>query len=110
MIKVFPATASGGKVTIEGVSPDDVSFAVQGQGSSSGFLIIAEDESVYISNTQPDLQAVIDQLKQVCEQLKTIGNYAYVVGADAMVTGTPLIAVATAATQIEQTLDSMELI
>ena len=65
MIKVLNATAQDGKVTINGLTPDDVKLTVAGQGTSSGFLLVAEDNSVYIANTQPDLQTVIEQLKQV---------------------------------------------
>lgn len=102
---LLEAEVKDGVVYIDGKKADDVTILATGQNNSKGRVLIAENISVYIVDTQPDLQAVIDEMKKLCDQLITVGNNSYVVGADNNVFGTPLAGVATGAQNIKSYLE-----
>ena len=110
---IQPARIKDGKVEInqgdEWHLADDVTALSQGNADSSGFAVIGQGVTVYIVNTQPDLQATIDQLVAVCDQLVTIGNSQYMTGATGAVFTMPLKPVAESAQQIKQQLEELKL-
>lgn len=59
MINVFNATYDGKAVYIEG-KPVKVAINGEGLGASSGYLVISEEEAVYLPKTTPDVKEFIE--------------------------------------------------
>lgn len=59
MIKVFEAKYDGKILTVEG-KPVNVPILGEGLGASVGYLVISEDEAVYLPKTTPDVKELIE--------------------------------------------------
>lgn len=59
MIKVFEASYNGAAVLVGG-KPVNVPILGEGLGVSNGYLVISEDEAVYLPKTTPDIKEFIE--------------------------------------------------
>ncbi|AUR91092.1 hypothetical protein NVP1155O_19 [Vibrio phage 1.155.O._10N.222.55.B3] len=78
-MKVYDCEVSAGTVTItnsDGASVDvpDAVLMSAGVTKSSGKLIISENGAVYIVNTQPDLQVIINKMGDMLGQISTLAK------------------------------------
>ena len=103
------AQIKDGKLSIDGVEVDDITLMSRGAGDSSGQVIIGDGIALYLVDTQPDLQYIMNQLSDVCDQLKTIGDNQYVTGANGQVMGTPLKSVSSKASDIKNKIKDLKL-
>lgn len=71
MSKVLAATCNDRKVTCEGVEITSAIILSEGNGESSGVLIIEEDKSYYIPSTSFDLKLLIEKLVSVLGYIQT---------------------------------------
>lgn len=82
-MKLLRAKISDGKleVEIDGEThkPDDVINVSAGEADSEGFLIMGEEFSIYITNTQLDAQTIIDKAIGIAEQAISIASQSVVV-------------------------------
>ncbi|MGT9848781.1 hypothetical protein ACVSD9_07945 [Vibrio parahaemolyticus] len=82
-MKLLKAIISDGKleVEIDGKTdqPNDVINVSAGEADSEGFLIMGEEFSIYITNTQLDAQAIIDKAIGIAEQAISIAGQNVVV-------------------------------
>lgn len=100
-MQLYPASVKDGIVYIDGNPAPDVKIIADGGAPSTGTVVISETEAIYITNTQPDLVLIVNEISKLCDQLITIGNHSYVVGAQGQVNGTPLAPVAVQAEAIK---------
>lgn len=59
MINVFSATYDGKVLYVDGKTVD-VAINGEGLGASSGYLVISEEEAVYLPKTTPDVKELIE--------------------------------------------------
>ena len=59
MINVFSANYDGQVLYVDG-KPVDVAINGEGLGASSGYLVISEEEAVYLPKTTPDVKELIE--------------------------------------------------
>lgn len=110
-MKILNAEIKDGKVLIDELNPDDVTILGLAESNSKGFLLVGEDNvAVYITNTQPDLKAVVAELVNVCSELKTLASAQYMVSAQAGVMGNPHSSIGGKVDKIRTKLEKMELI
>ena len=62
-MKIFEASAEGQVVRVGGRVVPDCPILGEGLGSSSGYLVMAEEKLVYLPKTTPDLKALLEILK-----------------------------------------------
>ncbi len=74
MSKAIPATCTAGLVTAQGVPVPAAEILSQGVGSSSGVLVLDEDEAFYIAKVTPDLDAALEQVIAALTQAVTALN------------------------------------
>ena len=73
MSKVLAASCEAGVVTCEGKVIAGAEILCEGIESSEGVLIIDQEKSYYLANTQPDLKEVIEALSVGLRVLDEIG-------------------------------------
>jgi hypothetical protein len=79
-LRILQAEVKDGKLHAEGIEPSDINILSQAEADSSGVLVLDNDQSIYITNTQPDLQTSINKLIAVCEQFTAICNTELMLG------------------------------
>lgn len=62
-MKVFEASAEGQVVRVDGKVVLNCPILGEGLGSSSGYLVMAEDKLVYLPKTTPDMKTLLEILK-----------------------------------------------
>ncbi|EJU9535916.1 hypothetical protein N5M46_001238 [Vibrio alginolyticus] len=67
------------EVNGETYQPNDVINVSAGKADSEGFLIMGEEFSIYITNTQVDAQTIIDKVIGIAEQAISIAGQNVVV-------------------------------
>lgn len=70
-MRVFEASVAGGVVSANGGIVPDCPILGEG-GDSSGYLVIAEDELVYLPKTTPDVKALIVLLEALCDKISAL--------------------------------------
>ncbi|EOG7701790.1 hypothetical protein ACLINR_001277 [Vibrio parahaemolyticus] len=82
-MKLLKAIISDGKLEVEidgkTYQPNDVINVSAGEADSEGFLIMGEEFSIYITNTQLDAQTIIDKAIGIAEQAISITGQNVVV-------------------------------
>ncbi|EGR2274506.1 hypothetical protein D1216_23175 [Vibrio parahaemolyticus] len=82
-MKLLKARISDGKLEVEidgeTYQPNDVINVSAGEADSEGFLIMGEEFSIYITNTQLDAQTIIDKAIGIAEQATSIAGQNVVV-------------------------------
>ncbi len=82
-MKLLKARISDGKLEIdldgETLQPTDVINVSAGAADSEGFLIMGDEFSIYITNTQLDAQTIIDKAIGIAEQAISIASQNVVV-------------------------------
>lgn len=107
MSKLLPATCVGQTVKLLGsnVALQDVEILSEGEGESSGFVLIDDTKLYYLPNIVPDLkttiQKVIDALGHVTNGLSGLNNAGYLISAVGGVPSPILPAVSAAANGID---------
>ena len=83
-VKIQQARITGGVVEIkqggEWLQATDAFFLSEGATDSEGAILIGETLALYLTNTQPDAQLIIDKLGELTELMVTLGNSVAVVG------------------------------
>lgn len=74
MSKVLAASCEAGVVTCEGKVIAGAEILCEGIESSEGVLIIDQEKSYYLANTQPDLKEVIESLVEIITQVGAIAT------------------------------------
>jgi hypothetical protein len=70
-MKIFNATCAGGIVTANGGVVPDCPILGEG-GTSSGYLVIAEEKFVYLPKTTPDVKSFLAQVENLCDKLTAL--------------------------------------
>lgn len=70
-MRVFEASVAGGIVSANGGVVPQCPILGEG-GDSSGYLVIAEDELVYLPKTTPDVKALIILLEGLCDKISAL--------------------------------------
>ena len=70
-MKVFEATCAAGVVTADNLVVTDCPILGEG-GTSSGYLVIAEDKQVYLPKTTPDVKSFISLVETLCDALAAL--------------------------------------
>ncbi|ALR91319.1 hypothetical protein [Vibrio alginolyticus] len=82
-MKLLKAKIANGAldVSVDGelFQPNDVINISAGEADSEGFLIMGEEFSIYITNTQLDAQTIIDKAIGIAEQAISIAGQSVVV-------------------------------
>jgi hypothetical protein len=104
------AEISDGKLLIEGQEVDDVTLLSQGQRNSKGVVVMDRDETIYLSNTQPDLQVAIDKIVSVCEQLSILCKAELMLGGTGSAPLKPFQAQGTEIEALKQELEELKLL
>ncbi|EPW6724479.1 hypothetical protein ACWONS_003505 [Vibrio parahaemolyticus] len=96
----------------ETFTPDDVINVSQGQENSEGFLIMGDEFSIYITNTQLDAQIIIDKAIGIAEQAISIAGQSVVVavsgGSGSPAVGTSRVLDEAAKSQLDQLKSDLE--
>jgi len=71
-MRVFSATCVGGVVTANGLPVVGCPILGEGVGASSGYLVIAEGDLVYLPKTTPDVKSLITLIESLCDQIAAI--------------------------------------
>lgn len=71
MSKVLEASCIGEVVTCEGVPVPNAEILSEGEGASSGFLVIDGDKAYYVAKTSPNLKTTLEKLISVLSNLTT---------------------------------------
>lgn len=79
-MKIFNATVNEGKVLVNGQEVPNCPILGEG-GQSSGFLVMAENELVYLPKTSPDLSQTLQLLSTSLSTIAT-GIYQANLGGD----------------------------
>lgn len=71
-MRVLNATVEGGAVKYNGVIVPNCPILGEGLGDSSGFIVIAKKDIVYLPKTTPDISALISKLEGLCSAISAI--------------------------------------
>lgn len=69
-MKIFNAKCEGGKVIVNGLAVENCPILGEG-GESSGFVVMAEGELVYLPKTSPDLYTTLQYLSTALHTIAT---------------------------------------
>ncbi|EIZ1550935.1 hypothetical protein ACOW85_001684 [Vibrio parahaemolyticus] len=96
----------------EALYPKDVINVSSGQEDSEGFLIMGDEFSLYITNTQLDAQIIIDKAIGIAEQAISIAGQSVVVavsgGSGSPAIGTSRVLDEGAKSQLDQLKSDLE--
>lgn len=70
MSKVLAASCVNGKVTVEGFELSNVEILSEGDGASTGVVIIDTDRAYYLAKTSPDLDTTLAKVMEALEGIK----------------------------------------
>lgn len=71
-MKIFDATCAAGVVSVDGFPVTSCPILGEGVGASTGFLVMAEDQLVYLPKTTPDVKTFLTQIENLCGKLETL--------------------------------------
>lgn len=69
-MKIFNAKVEGGKVIVNGLAVENCPILGEG-GNSSGFVVMAEGDLVYLPKTSPDLYTTLQYLSTALSTIAT---------------------------------------
>ncbi len=115
-MKLFKAKIANGSLEVsvdgEAFQPNDVINVSAGAADSEGFLIMGDEFSIYITNTQLDAQIVIDKAIGIAEQAMSIAGQSVIVavegGSGSPAVGTSRVLDEGAKTQLDQLKSDLE--
>lgn len=70
-MKIFNATCSGSVVTVNSRVVPNCPIMGEG-GSSSGYVVMAENKLFYLPKTTPDVKTFLTQIENLCGKLETL--------------------------------------
>jgi hypothetical protein len=92
-MNIFDATCSAGVVSANGGIVPSCQILGEG-GSSSGFLLIADEEFFYLPKTTPDVKSFLTQIETLCDKIgalcDSIKAITVLCSAPASPSGTPI--------------------
>lgn len=92
-MRIFEASVAAGVVSANGGIVPECPILGEG-GDSSGYLVIAEDELVYLPKTTPDVKSFLIQVENLCGKLETLCDtikaITVICAAPASPSGTPV--------------------
>lgn len=68
-MKIFNATCAAGVVTMNGLIVPNCPVMGEG-GSSSGYIVMAENKLFYLPKTTPDVKSFLTQIENLCGKLE----------------------------------------
>ena len=129
-MQLVKAKATKGTVSIEAevinklglsekkyIDAKNVKMLCAGIRETQGFVLISEDDAVYIASFLPNLKEIVDDLKSICDVMEKIGNQQFITsvtgggGAPAVgVLGNPLLSVAESSKAIKEKLEAVKFV
>jgi len=86
-MKIFDANCASGIVLVDGLPVVGCSILGEGIGPSTGYLVMAEDNLVYLPKTTPDVKTLIGLLESLCDNISSLTVNTIALGSP---TSTPL--------------------
>lgn len=71
MTRIFEGYVLGGVVYADGGVVPDCTILGEG-GDSSGYLVMSEEELVFLPKTTPDVKALIELLETLCDKITAL--------------------------------------
>lgn len=70
-MKIFNASFQNNQVLVDGVPVPDVTILSQGQGDSTGVLLMSDNECIYIAQISDDIKTALELLSDAFKTLST---------------------------------------
>jgi len=86
-MKIFNATCAAGVVLVDGLPVLACPILGEGVGASSGYVVMAEDQLVYLPKTTPDVKSLIELIETLCDNISALTVTATSLGSP---TSTPI--------------------
>jgi hypothetical protein len=71
-MKIFDANCAAGIVLVDGLPVVGCSILGEGIGPSSGYLVMAENNLVYLPKTTPDVKTLIQLVESLCDSISSL--------------------------------------
>jgi hypothetical protein len=72
MLKLLEASCVGKAVTCESVPITDATILSEGNGSSTGLMLLQQDKSYYVTSSAADLKTVIQAIIDILTQIQAL--------------------------------------
>lgn len=86
-MKVFNANCAAGIVVVNGLPVVGCPILGEGVGTSSGYVVMAENKVVYLPKTTPDVKTLIGLIENLCDNISALTVTTVGIGSP---TSTPL--------------------
>jgi len=100
-MKIFDANCAAGIVLVDGLPVVGCSILGEGVGASSGYLVMAENNLVYLPKTTPDVKTLIELIESLCDNISSITVTTIALGSP---TSTPINSAAFVALKAQLTV------